>query len=108
MSDPFAAAAPLIFRAFADRERIVYTQAGVALPAPIAAVRRDDAAPDPYGAGRTARRVEYEIQIADLPAAPTKADSFTHRGRRWAVEDRTRLDAVGAWLVFVIDAGPAS
>lgn len=108
MADPFAAAAPLIFRAFADRERIVYMQAGVVLPAPIAAVRRDDAAPDQYGAGHTARQIRYEIQIADLPAPPTKADSFTHRGRRWAVEDRTRLDEVGAWLLFVIDAGPAA
>jgi hypothetical protein len=105
MHDPFAAAAPAIFAAFADRERIIYTQAGVELP-PIAAIRIDgDAA---IMLGSTDKSICYEIRQADLPAPPSKKDHFAHRGRRWDVESRKSLDDVGGWRVFVVDAGPAA
>jgi hypothetical protein len=103
--DPFAAAASAIFAAFADRERIVYTQAGVVLP-PIAAIRIDADAGDLLGS--TPASVAYEIRQADLPAAPSKRDHFTHRGRRWTVEERKALENVAGWRVFVVDAGPAA
>lgn len=103
--DPFAAAAPAIFAAFADRERIIYTQAGAVLPS-IAAIRIDgDAA---VMLGSTDKSICYEIRMADLPAPPSKKDHFTHRSRRWDVESRKALDDVGAWRVFVVDAGPAA
>lgn len=105
MYDPFAAAAPAIFAAFADRERIIYTQAGVELP-PIAAIRVDASAPDLLGS--TPEQISYEIRKADLPAPPSKRDHFTHRGRRWDVEERKELHEVAGWRVFVVDAGPAA
>ena len=103
--DPFAAAAPAIFAAFADRERIVYTQGGVVLP-PISAIRIDADAGDLLGS--TPAAVSYEIRAADLPAPPSKRDHFTHRGRRWDVEERKALEDVAGWRVFVVDAGPAA
>lgn len=105
MLDSFAAAAPAIFAAFADRERIIYTQAGVELP-PIAAIRVDGNAADLLGS--TADSVSYEFRKADLPAPPSKKDHFTHRGRRWDVEERKDLQEVDGWRVFVVDAGPAA
>lgn len=106
--DPFGAAAPAIFAAFADPERIIYTQAGKVLPAPIAAIRCEDEAPAFHGGGSTLRTISYEIRFADLPGEPTKRDHFVHRGRRWTIEDRTRLDHVKAWRVVVVNAGPAA
>ncbi len=102
MHDPFAAAAPAIFAAFADRERIIYTQAGVELP-PIAAIRTDASAPDLLGS--SPEQISYEIRQADLPAPPSKKDYFIHRGHRWDIEERKELHEVAGWRVFVVDAG---
>ena len=107
MRDPFAAAAPVIFTAFVDREPIIYTQAGVQLPKPIRAIRSDEPAPAFPGPGASLRKLTYEVLQSDLPAEPTKRDSFTHRGRRWSIEDRTRLDDTASWLLVVCDAGAA-
>ncbi len=107
MPDPFAAAAPVFFTAFADRELIIYTQAGVVLP-PIRAIWSDDAAASFEGAGSTLRKLTYEIRQADLPKRPSKTrDSFTHRGRIWQIADVTTRDDIGAWLLVVADVGAA-
>lgn len=103
--DPFAAAASAIFATFADRERIIYTQAGVTLP-PIGAIRIVEDAPDAHGTAPLS--ICYEIQAADLPAPPAQRDHFIHRGRRWDVSKRTWLEEAAAWRVFVVDAGPAA
>lgn len=102
-----AGPAAAIFAAFADPEPVVYSQRGVALPAPVRAVRSVDAAPAFAGPGDTLRSTTYEIRQADLPDEPTAKDSFTHRGRRWRVSNVTRDDDAGAWLLMVTDAGAA-
>jgi hypothetical protein len=104
--DPFAAAQAAIRATFVDREQILYTQGGVDLP-PIGAIRADEAAPAFAGAGNSLRTVSYEVQYSDLPAEPTKKDSFVHRARRWRVEDVTRLDDVASWRLIVVDIGAA-
>jgi hypothetical protein len=107
MRDPFAAAAPIVFSAFADREPIVYTQAGVVLQ-PFRAVLQDDAAATFPGAGSTLRKLTYEVQQADLPKRPSKTrDSFTHRGRRFEISDVTDRTDIGAWWLVVVDTGAA-
>lgn len=107
MRDPFGAAAPVIFAAFADPEPIIYTQAGVVLEKPIRVIRSEEGAPAFAGAGASLRKLTYEVRQRDLPAKPTKRDSFTHRGRKWSIEDCTRADDVGAWLLIVTDTGAA-
>lgn len=108
MVDPFRAAAPVFFKAFADLERIIYTQDGVILP-PIRAIWTDDAAAGFPGAGSTLRKLTYEIQQSDLPKRPLKTrDSFTHHGRRWEISDVTKRDDIGAWWLVVADAGAAT
>lgn len=72
---------------------------------PIRVVRSDAAAPAFAGAGSTLRKTSYEIPKTALPDEPSKKDSFTHRGRRWSIDDRTSLDASNAWLLVVSDAG---
>ncbi len=107
MIDPFAAAAPVFFSAFADREPIIYTQDGVVLP-PVYAIRSDDAAASFEGAGSTLRKLTYEVQQRDLPKRPSKArDSFTHRGRKWQISDVVTRDDISAWMIVVVDAGAA-
>ena len=101
------AAGAVITAAFVDPEPIIYTQGGVILP-PIRAIRTEDAAPVFQGAGSTLRKIGYEVQQRDLPAEPTKRDSFTHRGRKWVPAEATRMDDIGAWLLFVEDAGAAT
>ena len=61
--DPFAAAGPAIFAAFADRERIVYTQGGVLLP-PISAIRIDADAGDLLEEGLDAMGLTPELPQA--------------------------------------------
>ncbi len=107
MVDPFRAAASVLFKAFADPERIIYTQDGVVL-LPIRAIWTDTAAAGFEGPGSTLRKLTYEIQQSDLPKRPSKTrDSFTHIGRRWAIDDVTKRDDIGAWWLIVSDAGPA-
>jgi hypothetical protein len=106
MLDPFAAAAPIVFSAFADREPIIYTQAGVVI-GQIRAIRSDDAAPNFQGAGASLRKVTYEVRKRDLPAEPSKRDTFTHRGRKWSIAERISLDELDAWQLIVTDAGAA-
>lgn len=104
MVDPFRAAASVFFTAFADPERILYTQDGVVLE-PIRAIRTDSAAAGFEGPGSTLRELTYEIQQSDLPKRPTKRDSFIHNGQRWEISDVTRRDDIGAWWLVVVDAG---
>lgn len=104
MRDPFEAAAPVFFTAFADLEPVIYIQAGVPLP-PIRAIRSTDPAPGFAGPGSSLRKVSYEIRYSDLTDEPTKRDKLAHRGRLWAIQEVTRCDDVGAWLVVVVDAG---
>jgi hypothetical protein len=99
------AAGAAIVAAFADPEPIIYTQAGIVLPDPIRVVRSDDSAPTFAGPGSTLRKITYEVPQSALPAEPTKKDRFEHRGRRWAVQDKTRRDDIGAWLLVVTDDG---
>jgi hypothetical protein len=107
MVDPFKAAAPAFFKAFADPERIIYTQDGVVLE-PIRAIWTDDAAASFFGAGGTLRKLTYEIQQSDLPKRPSKTrDTFTHNGRRWAIEEVICRNDIGAWWLVVADAGAA-
>lgn len=106
MFDPFKAAAPALFEAFADLEPIIYTQDGVVRD-PIRAIYMDDAAAGFPGAGSTMRKLTYEVQQSDFPQRPSKRDSFTHKGHRWEISDITRRDDVGAWWLVVVDAGAA-
>lgn len=108
MVDPFRAAAAVLFTAFADPERIIYTQDGVVLE-PIRAIWTDNAAAGFPGAGSTLRKLTYEIQQSDMPKRPSKTrDSFTHHGRRWEISDVTKRDDIGAWWLVVTDAGAAA
>jgi hypothetical protein len=107
MRDPFGAAAPTIFAAFADPEPIIYTQAGVVV-GPIRAIRSDDAAPNFQGPGASLRKVTYEVRKRDLPAEPTKRDTFTHRRRKWSITERISLDELDAWQLIVTDVGAVS
>lgn len=107
MFDPFRAAAPVFFKAFADPEPIIYTQDSVVL-APISVITTDDAAAGFEGAGSTLRKLTYEIKQIDLPKRPSKVrDSFTHHGRRWEISDVVQRDDIGAWLLVVADTGAA-
>ena len=106
MLDPFAMAQRAIRAAFADPEPLDYTQDGLHLP-PFQAIRSDRAAPTFEGPGATLRTITYEIEKRALPAVPTKKDSFTHRGRKWSIQDVTSLEDVAAWHLIVTDAGAA-
>jgi hypothetical protein len=106
MSD-WDAAAAAISAAFADPEPIIYTGAGL-VAQPIVAVRSDWPAPAFAGAGETLRKITYEIQKRLLPEEPSKRNTFSHRGLRWAVEDITSRDDVDAWELVVSIAGPAA
>ena len=94
------AAGAAIAAAFADPEQLTYTRFGNE-PVSIAATWSER---DLIDGGRA---IVYEIRFdAGLPAAPTKRDSFTHRGRRWALADHPRpIDAVQAWELTVTDQG---
>lgn len=96
-----------IDRTFRDREQILYSGAGLSA-APLWAIRSDVAAPDFQGSGRSLREISYEIEQADLLEEPRKSDTLIHRGRIWRVEDRTRRDDIGKWVVIVVDCGSAS
>jgi hypothetical protein len=91
---------------FADPEPIIYTHKGEKV-GEIRAIRSDAAAPAFAGAGSTLRKTSYEIPKTALPGDPSKKDRFTHRGRIWAVDEGTSLDANDAWLLIVSDAGAA-
>lgn len=97
------AASAAIVAAFADPELLIYTCAGKQ-PVAIRAIRSEHGLDD-----GSARRVAYEIaDTAGLPAAPTKRDTFTHRGRVYGPEQIMRRDDVGAWQLTVSDQGAAS
>lgn len=105
MTDIWATAGAAIDAAFADPEQIIYTGAGLTAK-PISAIRSDDAAPTFPGPGATLRRVSYEVSKSDLPATPSKKNTFTHRGIVWLVEEITSRDEVGKWELVVVDGGP--
>jgi hypothetical protein len=101
-----AAALAAIHAAWADDEPIIYTQASVAV-GPVLAIRSDVAAPTFQGPGASLRKVTYEVRKPDLPAEPTKRDTFTHRGRKWSIAERISLDELDAWQLIVTDVGAA-
>lgn len=100
--DGWAAAAASIAAAFADDEPLLYTCFGKA-PVEIRAAWSEA---DLLDGGR---KVIYEVRYdAGLPAAPTKRDSFVHRGRSFTPADNPRRhDAVEAWEFAVVDQGAA-
>lgn len=91
---------------FADEEPLIYTGAGL-VAEPIFAIRSDVPAMDFTGPGQTLRKITYEVQQGDLPQEPRKSNTFTHHGRTWKVEDRTRRDDIGKWELVVVDVGAA-
>lgn len=99
------AAADAIAAEFADPEQLAYMSAVVGLRT-IPAIRHEQDA-EPFGEGRTARRIRYEIQQSALPLKPTNQDTFVHRGTLWKVANVTTLDEVFAWDVDVTNGGPA-
>lgn len=84
---------------FADP--VVYTGAGLPGPTPITAIFNDEPAETFMGAGATARKVSFEVQIADLPDEPGKADTILHDGTLWRVIDVTRRRDIAAWALVV-------
>lgn len=97
-------AAAIIDAIFADEEELIYTGAGLTA-APILAIRSDVPALDFDGAGKTLRKITYEIAQADLPERPDKTNTFQHRGHDWKVEDVTKRDDIGKWELIVVDLG---
>lgn len=97
------AAGAAINAAFADPEPLVYTCAGKP-PVSLRAIRSEHGLDDGTG-----RRIVFEIaDTAGLPAAPTKRDNFSHRGRLYAPEQIVRRDDVAAWQLTVSDQGAAA
>jgi hypothetical protein len=105
----WAAAADAIAAEFSDRELLAYTSAEYGV-FEIPAIRHEQDAPQ-FSDGKTLRRIAYEIQFSALRDrgvdAPTKRDTFTHRGRLWRVSNITTLDDVFAWDLDVTDGGQA-
>lgn len=83
-------------------EDVVYTGAGLAGEA-IKAIWSDGSAPDFSGPGTTARMVSFEIEKAALPLPPRNGDTILRvaTSELWRVNDVTRRDDVGAWLLVV-------
>lgn len=95
-----------IDEAFVDLEPLVYLVAGASAPlAPFKAIRTDGEAT--FGVGVSSPRTSYEINPVYV-AQPKRGDSFTHRARRWRVEEANWLPAVSRWDVRVSDVGPAA
>lgn len=96
----WAAALSSIAAAFADPEPIIYTCFGQDAVEITASWSERDLL-------EGGRAVIYEVRFdAALPAAPTKRDTFIHRGRRWSLGDHPRPhDAVEAWELTVTDEG---
>ena len=102
----WATASAAIDAVFADPEAIVYTGGGL-VAAPVKAIRLDLDAPEFDGVGSTLPRIVYEVAFAAFPGEPKKPDFFTHRGRRWNIQQAQRRDDVGKWRLDVTQ-GPAA
>lgn len=93
-----------------DPDALIYTGAGL-VSQPVQAVRLDGPADefDSHVQGNSLRRVEYEVDpvASGMTADPRKTNSFTHRGRRWVVEQATWRPELGRWRLIVADAGAA-
>jgi len=100
-------AGAIIDATFKEEAEIIYTGAGL-VGTPITAIRSDVPAPEFPGAGRTLRKITYEVRQSDLPEDASGEDTFTHRGVRWSVQDVTRRDDIGKWELVVVDEGPAT
>ena len=100
------AAAADIAAAFEEDLPVRYTGAGLT-DTPVAAVKSDVAASDFQGAGNTLRQVSFEIRQAALPSDPGKGDGIVEDdgdGLAWRVNDVTRRDDIGAWVLVVEEA----
>ena len=98
------AAGAAIDAGFADPESLLYFGAGL-VRKPLSGIRMVDPAQSFDGAGSTLRQISYEVCQADFEGDPRVGDHFTHRGRRWNVQDVTRRDDIGKW-VLVVNIGP--
>lgn len=78
-------------------EPVIYTGAGLT-DSPITAIPSDF---EDDGMTRTVRRRTYEIQFAELPGEPGKADHIVHDGETWSVIDKERHRDVQAWVLSV-------
>lgn len=81
-------------------ETVTYNGAGLT-NAPIAAVKSDVPADDFSGSGRTLRQVSFEVRQSALPQAPAKGNTIVHDAKSWKVNDITRRDDIGGWLLIV-------
>ena len=93
---------------------VLYVGAGLAA-GEIVAVKSDTAALPFQGGGDTLRQISFEVAQADLPSEPDKgelllegtapwsADTVTSV---WAVNDITRRDDIGAWVLIVEEEDP--
>ena len=93
-SDAFAAE---IHEAFA--QPVIYTPDGGA-PEEITAIYSDEPAPNFDGAGATLRTISWEVRQSDV-ANPQHDAMIEANGKVWRVNDITRRDDVGAWVLIV-------
>jgi hypothetical protein len=106
MRDFEAAAAASIHATFAAELPVRYTGAGL-INQPVQAVKSDTSAEPFQGAGNTLRQISFEIQQAALPGEPGKGNGIVEddgAGQAWLVNDVTRRDDIGAWILVVEEA----
>jgi hypothetical protein len=101
-------AGAIIDAQFADEAEpnIIYTGGGLTAEE-IPAIWSDVPAPGFEGPGSTLRTVIYEVPQSSFTEEPENDDTFTHRTRRWSVENVTRRDDIGKWELIVADIGEA-
>lgn len=85
-------------------EPILYT-GGAFVDEPLTAVPSDMGAPAFQGAGATLRELSFEIPRGSLPFDPDKTHLIfrVNTGETWRVNDITRRDDIGAWVLIVED-----
>jgi hypothetical protein len=81
-------------------EPILYTGETFA-DEPLTAVPSNVAAQAFQGVGATLREISFEIDQGDLPFDPDKGHIIVHAAARWRVNDITRRDDIGAWVLIV-------
>jgi hypothetical protein len=99
MTPAEAAAAAIIHDTY--KMLVSYTGAGGNIPE-LSAVKSTMEAEEYAGSGKTKRRVNFEVQQSDI-GTPSADDRIVElpSGPTWRVNQKTRLDAVGAWLLDV-------
>jgi len=84
-------------------EPVFYTGAGLDNEQ-IGAIRSDTPASSFDGPGNTLREISYEIRQSVLPERPHKNDIIVDGADHWKVNDVTRRDDIGKWLLIVVKA----